>query len=363
MSARAIALDTGIFNVKLNRGEEEFPDFTRFYFGPEEGDTVTLYALLEGPGIVGAIKFLMTRGKGVVMDIEQELHLRKDYERFGIAPMTSMYWFSETIKPGAIDWRPEVHDSDGLAMWTGWGEHLWRPLNNTNNNPNYNPKKRPLDKNRENPPPTMASAFGDENPKGFGLLQRDRLFDHYMDGVNYDKRPSVWVEPIGSWGKGSVQLIENPTDDEIHDNIIAMWVPATPAKAGTQFNLRYKLHWLADEPYPTPLARCVATRLSNGGQPGQPRPEGVRKFVVEFLGGPLANLAYGEVPQPIFSAARGTFTNYRITEAVADGVPGHWRTEFDLAGVTGAEPVEMRLQLKVGDKIVTETWLYQYHPF
>jgi glucans biosynthesis protein len=338
ISARAVALDVAVADR-----DEEFPDFTRFYFGPEDGDTVTLYALVEGPGIVGACKFLMTRGQGVVMDIEQVLHLRKDYVRFGIAPLTSMFWFSETVKLTGVDWRPEVHDSDGLAMWTGWGEHLWRPLNN--------------------PPRTMASAFGDENPKGFGLLQRDRIFDHYMDGVNYDKRPSLWVEPIGSWGKGSIQLVEIPTDDEIHDNIVAMWVPATPAKAGTETSLRYKMHWLADEPSPTPLARCVATRLGNGGQPGQPRPKGVRKFVVEFLGGPLTNLAFGEVPEASLWASRGIFTNYRITEAVADSVPGHWRTEFDLAGVTGTDPVEMRLQLKIGDKILTETWLFQYHPF
>jgi len=235
-----------------------------------------------------------------------------------------------------------VHDSDGLAMWTGWGEHLWRPLNN--------------------PPRTMASAFADQNPKGFGLLQRDRVFDHYLDGVYYDRRPSLWVEPIGQWGKGAVQLVEIPTNDEIHDNVVAMWVPETPAKAGTEANFRYKLHWLADEPYPTPLARCVATRLGNGGQPGRPRPKGVRKFMVEFLGGPLVSLPFGQTPEPDLWASRGTFSDYRITEAVPDGVPGHWRTQFDLI-VSGTDPVEMRLQLKLGKQVLTETWLFQYHPF
>ena len=336
LSSRGIALD-----VAVDR-PEEFPDFTRFYIDGESGDTVTVYALLEGPSIVGAYKFLMTRGKGVVMDIEQALFLRADIIRFGIAPCTSMYWYSETVKPTAADWRPEVHDSDGLAMWTGWGEHLWRPLNN--------------------PPRTMASAFADQNPKGFGLLQRDRVFDHYLDGVYYDRRPSLWVEPIGQWGKGAVQLVEIPTNDEIHDNVVAMWVPETPAKAGTEANFRYKLHWLADEPYPTPLARCVATRLGNGGQPGRPRPKGVRKFMVEFLGGPLVSLPFGQTPEPDLWASRGTFSDYRITEAVPDGVPGHWRTQFDLI-VSGTDPVEMRLQLKLGKQVLTETWLFQYHPF
>ena len=337
LSARGIALD-----VAAPGKAEEFPDFTKVFIGREEGDTVTLHALLEGPSIVGAYKFLMTRGKGVIMDIEQQLFLRADIVRFGIAPCTSMYWFSETQKATAVDWRPEVHDSDGLAIWSGTGERLWRPLNN--------------------PPRIMASAFSEENPRGFGLLQRDREFDHYGDGVFYDRRPSLWVEPMGQWGKGSIQLVEIPTDDEIHDNIVAMWVPAAPARAGSEYALRYKLHWLADEPYPGPLGRCVATRLGNGGQPGQPRPRGVRKFLVEFRGGPLGSLPFGVKPEPVLWSSRGTFTDYRMTEAVPDGVVGHWRTQFDLV-VEGPEPVEMRCFLRAGEQILTETWLFQYHPF
>lgn len=338
-SARGLALDTAVAG-RL----EEFPDFTNFYIAePNASDSIVVYALLEGPSVAGACKFAMTRGAGVVMEIEQALFMRRAVGRFGLAPLTSMYWFSETKKPMAADWRPEVHDSDGLAMWTGRGEHLWRPLNN--------------------PPHVVVSAFADENPKGFGLLQRDRVFDHYLDGVFYDRRPSLWVEPRGNWGKGTVQLIELPTDDEIHDNIVAMWVPETPAEPGAEVTLAYTLHWLADEPYPTDLARCVATRLGMGGQPGQPRPDGVRKFLVEFLGGPLVNLPYGVKPEMVFEASRGVFTDYKIMEPVPDGVPGHWRAQFDLADVRGTEPVEMRLQLTVDKKVATETWLFQYHPF
>jgi periplasmic glucans biosynthesis protein len=337
LSSRAIALDVAVAGKA-----EEFPDFTHFYIDESGADDgLTIYALLEGPSIVGANKFVMTRGKGVVMDIDQSLFLRAEISRFGIAPLTSMYWFSETKKPTAIDWRPEVHDSDGLAMWTGRGERLWRPLNN--------------------PPRIMASAFLDENPRGFGLLQRDRVFDHYLDGVFYDRRPSLWVEPKTPWGKGSIQLVEIPTDDEIHDNIVAMWVPEKPAEAGSTMDIAYRLHWLADEPTPTPLARCVATRLGNGGQPGKPRPQGVRKFMVEFLGGPLVTLPFGVKPEAVLWASRGTFS-YIYTEAVPDDVPGHWRAQFDLT-VTGSEPVEMRLYLKAGGEIVSENWLFQYHPF
>jgi glucans biosynthesis protein len=337
LSARGVALSPG------GIGPEEFPDFVAFWFAPapSDSDAATVYALLDGPSLTGAYRFLMRRTKGVVMDIEKTLFLRQPVERLGLAPLTTMFWYSETVKTAAVDWRPEVHDSDGLALWTGAGERIWRPLNN--------------------PGRSTISSFLDERPRGFGLLQRDRQFDHYLDGVRYDRRPSAWVEPIGDWGKGAVELVELPTDDEIHDNVVAYWSPAKPTAAGDRVALSYRLHWLADEPYPTPLGRCVATRLGRGGQPGLPRPPGVRKFMVEFLGGPLANLPFGATPEPVLTSTRGSFS-YVYTEAVPDDVPGHWRAQFDLI-VDGSDPVELRLYLKTGDQVLTETWLFQYHPF
>jgi glucans biosynthesis protein len=336
LSARGVAIAPGTANP------EEFPDFTSFWFEPAatENDPMIVNALLEGPSLAGAYRFALKRTKGVLMEIEAALFMRKPVERLGIAPLTSMFWFSETKKLTAVDWRPEVHDSDGLAMWTGSGEHIWRPLNN--------------------PPQIMVSSFADSAPRGFGLLQRDRNFDHYQDGVRYQLRPSAWVEPIGDWGKGAIQLTEIPTDDEIHDNIVAMWVPAEPAAAGSSFDLQYRLHWMADEPYPTDLARCVATRLGNGGQPGQPRPKGVRKFMVEFVGPQMARLPFGVKPEPVLWASRGAFS-YIYTEPVPNDVPGHWRAQFDFTA-EGKEPVEMRLFLRNGEEILSETWLYQYHP-
>jgi glucans biosynthesis protein len=337
LSARGVAVDVAVFNEN-----EEFPDFTHVYFEtPRPGsDTVTIYALLDGASITGAFRFVMRRATGVTMDIDKSLFLREDVSRLGIAPLTSMYWFSEKAKPTAIDWRPEVHDSDGLAMWTGAGERIWRPLNN--------------------PPRIVTSAFADQHPRGFGLLQRDRIFDHYLDGVYYDRRPSLWIEPQGEWGQGSIQLVEIPTDDEIHDNIVAMWVPAQLAKAGDEFSFRYRMYWWADEPFATPLARCVATRLGNGGQAGIVRPRGWRKFMVEFKGKPLEQLPAGVIPEPVLTASRGEFHNIQ-TEAVPNDVPGHWRTQFDLA-TTGTDPVELRCFLRNADSVLTETWLYQYHP-
>src|SRR5258706_372944 len=221
----------------------------------------------------------------------------------------------------------------GLALWTGTGERLWRPLNN--------------------PPGLAVSAFGDDKPRGFGLSQRDRNFDHYLDGVRYDLRPSLWVEPLAGFDRGAVQLIELPTDDEIHDNANAMWVPAEPARAGGSFEFKYSLHWSADKPFAAALARCVATRLGNGGVPGLPRPKGVRKFMVEFLGAPLAKLPFGVKPEAVLWASRGEFS-YVFTEAGPDDVLGHWRAQFDLT-VQGTEPVEMRLYLKIGADALSQT--------
>jgi glucans biosynthesis protein len=140
-----------------------------------------------------------------------------------------------------------------------------------------------------------------------------------------------------------------------------MWVPHAPALAGNSYRLRYRLHWRKDEPFPSPLARCVATRLGNGGQPGQARPQNVRKFMVEFIGAPLEKLAFGELPEAILSASRGTFS-YVFTEAVPNGVAGHWRAQFDLT-VDGDDPVDLRLFLRHKQQTLSETWLFQYQPF
>ncbi len=336
LSARGIAID-----VATADRPEEFPSFTRFYFvPPAEGDAVTVYAALEGPSLTGAYRFALQRQKGVLMEIEARLFLRRDVQRLGVAPLTSMYWFSETAKPTAIDWRPEVHDSDGLALWTGTGEHIWRPLNC--------------------PAHAAVSAFIDSKPRGFGLLQRDRVFDHYLDGVRYDRRPSLWVEPLDDWGEGSVQLVEFATDDETHDNIVAMWVPKAAARAGASLRMRYRLYWNADEPHPTKLARCVATRLGRGGEPGQAHPQNSHRFVVEFLGAPLARLPSGTRPQAVLHAASGNFVNV-LTEALPDNIPGHWRAQFDFKP-TAEQTVDIRLFLQDGSETLSETWLYQFHP-
>ena len=337
LSARGLAQNSGVAIP------EEFPDFTHFWIGegPNDDDPVLVYALLDGPSVAGAYRFVMRRFRATTMEITCELHLRKPIERLGIAPMTSMFWYSETVKGAATDWRPEVHDSDGLAMWTGKGEHLWRPLND--------------------PAKLDISVFDDENPRGFGLMQRDKTYDHYRDAVFYEKRPCCWCQPIGDWGKGSVQLLEIPTDNEIYDNIVAMWVPAEPNHAGQVLTFRYNLLWRDADPYPGDLALCVATSLGAGAIQGAPRSTVLRKFMVEFKGAFLTTLEADAKPVAVLTASRGTFSHI-ITEPSPDGALDLWRTQFDL-DPRGTDPVEVRCHLAYDGKPLTETWLFRYIPF
>jgi glucans biosynthesis protein len=336
LSARGLAVNTAVPG-----GPEEFPNFTAFFLeaGKDSASPTVIYALLDGPSVAGAYKFSCTRTHGVLMDVEAQLFVRADVGQLGVAPLTSMFWFSEYDRGFRTDWRPEVHDSDGLVIWNGKGERIFRPLNN--------------------PSRVVTSSFVDQTPKGFALVQRDRDFEHYLDGVNYDKRPSLWVEPLSDFGKGSVQLVEIPTDDEIHDNIVAFWNPAEPARAGKSFRFNYRLHWLKGEPYPaTQLASVFATRIGRGGQPGKPRPAGVTKFVVEFAGGPLDGLGKGELPKADISASRGT-----VSYVFVEPIPGtrRYRVQFDVT-LTGKEPTEVRVFLRAKDKTLSETWLYQLEP-
>lgn len=335
LSARGIAIDTAI------DGAEEFPNFTAFYIEParSDEDPTHIYAMLDGPSLTGAYHFTVWRKEGVVMDVDKRLFFRKSIERLGIAPLTSMFWYAEYDIANADDWRPEVHDSDGLALWTGHGERIWRPLNN--------------------PPRTTVSSFADATPKGFGLLQRDRDFRNYLDGVRYERRPSLWVEPHSDWGRGTVQLVEIPTNDEIHDNIVAFWVPEKPVEAGDERQFGYRLFWQGVPPaQPEALSRCFATRMGRGGRPGTERPDGVRKFVIDFGGGPVRDLEADAPVEVSIEASRGELS-YIFTEKVP-GLP-QWRAQFDLTP-SGDAPIELRAFLHLNGEPLSETWLYQYHP-
>jgi glucans biosynthesis protein len=342
LSARGLAIDTG-----LDRAEE-FPRFSEFWIGKglNSDAPIVIYALLDSPSITGSYRFSIRRTTDerdvhrVTMQIDCDLYARKDIERLGIAPFSSMFWYGEANREKAADWRPEIHDSDGLAILTGSNERVWRPITN--------------------PPRVMTNTFVDRDPKGFGLLQRDRDFVHYLDdGVFYERRPSVWVEPLGAWGEGAVHLVEIPTDDETNDNIVAYWCPKNQMRAGEHRHFAYRLTWLDDIPFPETLGRATATWTGIGGRPGQKRPLGVRKFVIDFQGPVFAGLGRDDGVEISVTASRGVLSNM-YTHPVVDQRE-RWRAFFDLEAI-GYDPVDLRAYLKRGDRALTETWLYQYFP-
>jgi glucans biosynthesis protein len=219
LSARGLAVDCGLSRP------EEFPVFTEFWLErpAPKSDTLTLYALLESKSIAGAYRFDIEPRATLAMNVSAALYPRAGIERLGIASLTSMYYQGESDRRAEADWRPQIHDSDGLALSTGGGERIWRPLGNPRN--------------------LRFSAYQDRGPKGFGLLQRDRNFDHYQDdGAFYEKRPSAWVEPRSDWGRGSIDLVELPAPGETGDNIVAFWNPARAPQPGEELLFDYRLY-------------------------------------------------------------------------------------------------------------------------
>jgi glucans biosynthesis protein len=340
LSARGLALDTAIPD-----GPEEFPRFTRFWLEQGEGGNVTAYALLESPRATGAYKITSTPSdQGASQDVEAHLFLRGDVERLGLAPLTSMYWFGKPNAHLAADWRPEVHDSDGLEIHAGNGERIWRPLNN--------------------PPRTMANSFHAPSVKGFGLMQRERDFQQYQDdGVFYEKRASAWIEPKEDWGDGSVTLVELSTDDEIHDNIVAMWTPTEPAEQGRAYNFTYRLTWFEDAPVPQNSARFISTRIGAGGTPGQPRPDGVVKIVCDFDNSGFEQLERDPAIQPVVTTSRGAVANLAAYPVVDED---YWRAIFDLDFSEIPEdddmPIDLRMYVEANGNAQTETWIMQLFP-
>lgn len=334
LSARGLAVNAG------KEIPEEFPDFRAFWLERPAADsaTVLIHALLDSPSIAGAYSFAVTPGEPTVMQVETHLFPRTAIERLGIAPMTSMFQHGENDRRVADDFRPEIHDCDGLSMRSGSGEWIWRPL--------------------ANPSGVRFNAYSDENPRGFGLLQRDRLFDHYQDdGAYYDKRPSLWVEPLGDWGKGAVILVEIPAKDETFDNVVAFWNPAEPVLAGQHLSFAYRMYWGNESPVHSNNGEVVATRTGMGGLPGEKLTVTKRKFVIDFRGGRLAELGWKDKVEPVITASEG-----RIEAPAARPFKeiGGWRCNFDLVP-EGAEKVNLRAYLRDEQgAAVSETWLYQW---
>ncbi|MGE5770813.1 MAG: glucan biosynthesis protein [Hyphomicrobiales bacterium] len=324
MSARGLSVRTA------DPKGEEFPAFTNFWIEQPAADTNSLvvHALLDSPSAAAAFRFTIRPGETTIYDTELVVYPRADLAQAGIATGTSMFLFDANDRVGVDDFRPAVHDSDGLAMRSGRDEEIWRPLSN--------------------PRELQLSYFNDINPRGFGLMQRERDFFAYDDlESHFEKRPSLWAEPIGDWGEGQVQLVEIPTKEEIHDNIVAFWRPKDPLKAQGEYFFTYRLHWGEAQPNPKRLARFAKTNIGAGSN-------GTRRFVLEAVGGPLWS-DQNEVT-PNLSVSKGEIHNLVLQP---NPQTGGMRVGFEL-DTKGEALVELRAQLKNADNPISETWLYRW---
>ncbi len=331
LSARGLAIDT------VGGSGEEFPRFTAFWLEkPAPGaNALVIHALLESPRATGAYRFTVRPGEATAIDVQARLFLRPGIATLGLAPLTSMFLHGEN-QPRPGDFRPEVHDSDGLAVASADGEWLWRPL--------VNPK-RPL-----------ATSFSVRRLAGFGLQQRDRAFASYEDTeARYERRPSAWIEPQGDWGPGRVELFQLPTPDETHDNIVAYWVPAALPAPGEPLDFAYRLSWQGEKPTLPPSGWTLQSRRGHGFyHPENAPPPNEVKFVVDFDGPALRALKPDAAVEAVVDATAGG----RIVETNAYRNPanGTWRMTLRALRADPAQPLELRAFLRSGANALTETW-------
>lgn len=327
ISARGVAVNT------IGGEPEEFPDFTHFWFqAPRQGDiSIKLLALLNGPSITGAYEFESTPGRATIMKIKATLHLRKAVKMLGIAPFSSMFWYGENSHPKPHDFRPEVHDSDGLQIEIEGGPVIWRPL----------------DVSRD----MRLSLFETDKLKGFGLAERDRDFDHFQDlEASYHRRPAVWVEPVSGFGAGCVTLVELSTGEETWDNIVAMWSPKNlPATPVEPIRVAYNLQWL-DQHEPAKLCRVLSTRR------GFVMDSDDHLYVVDFSSGESTADPAPEVVLHITSG-EARILDKRVMKNTETG---GWRAFFKLDVPDSTSLLELTSELTQGGKVISERWMYQW---
>jgi len=337
LSGRGLAIDTE------TPSGEEFPDFREFWIEKPapDADSLTIHALLDSPSATGAYRFVLTPGEDSVVDVKSRVYLRKPVAKLGIAPLTSMFLYGPSQPAGKVNYRPAIHDSNGLLMHgadSGW---TWRPL--------------------VNPPGVEVNDHAIQSLEGFGLLQRSHDFDDYQDLVDrYDRRPSAWVQPTNDWGPGSVELLELHTPNETYDNIVAFWRPDDVASPGEPMEFDYRMHWTRQEPklLDPQLAWVDQTRR----YPGEVRrddlvrePDGSIGFVVDFTGGDAAG---APPPQPwIEAGANGELVESRLMPNTAEG---GWRLKLRVKRHDETRPLELRARLQGKDgKPLSETWFYR----
>ncbi len=329
-SARGLALNT------VADESEEFPVFQQFWvLRPKtRDDAITVYALMDSRSIAGAYRVIIQPGTATVAVVKAVLFPRREVKQFGIAPLTSMFLYGKNGHPPFADFRPEVHDADGLLIQNGRGEWIWRPL--------------------EAGKMTRVDSFQDDGPRGFGLMQRERDFERYQDlGAGYQRRPSVWVQPVGNWGKGSVDLVQLASDQESFDNVVAFWRPAAPPLVGHALEVNYELRWTTNDPAALDLGHVRSTRIGRTiGQPSHLR------FVVEFDGAAVETLSTNENFTAHIDHGAGAKP---VTHDLFKNQFNHtWRLVIEI--VEPSQALNLRARLERRGHPITETWDYTWQP-
>lgn len=326
ISARGLALNAG------GPGPEEFPAFREFWIGKPDADSaaLTLHALLDGPSVAAAYTFVVKPGEATVVEVRATFFFRQPVATPGFAPLSSMFWFGEASATRFGDYRDEVHDSDGLLIAPDAHTRLWRPLSN--------------------PTALVRSDFATTSLAGFGLLQRDRHHGSYVDlESHYERRPGVWIEPIGSWPPGFVRLVELPTRDEYQDNITAYWSPRHPPPVGQPLDLSWRQHWSMAPSFGGPPGWVSATRQTlQDGAPDR------TLYIVDFDADSLASVPADAPLTPHVELSGGARVIH--SQVVRNPTDGSRRLMLRVQAAPGQEVVEIRAQLLLDKKPLTEIW-------
>ncbi len=326
-SLRGLAIDTA------EPTGEEFPRFTEFWLekpGRLAGG-IRVCALMDSPSMAGAYRFVIEPGAATVVHVEASMFFRKIPKKIGLASLSSVFLMGQNRTRYIPDFRPQVHDSDGLQIESG-EDWIWRPL--------VNPAKT-----------HQISTFPVSQLQGFGLMQRDREFSDYADlGSRFDLRPSYWIEPGERWGTGAVELVEIPTGNDWNDNIVAYWVPRDPPAPGRELHVTYRLTALLTWQDQKPLLRARSTRITP--EIGNSPPH----FVIDFAGTPPHPILPDTDPAAKVHASAGEVRNLVVQ---TNDASGGWRVFFDVAGA-GDKRTELRLRLEEGAEPMSETWVYDY---
>jgi glucans biosynthesis protein len=328
VTARALSIRT----ADPGKGEE-FPFIKVVWIEKPSlaSNVLIIHALLDSESVTGAYRFTLRPGEATIIDTECTLFTRAAIDHYGLGAMQGAFLFGPIDRHRSEDVRPGVYEINGLQMWNGKDEWLWRPVANRDT--------------------LQISAFVDESPRGFGLLQRERSFDDLQDDdQQFEKRPSLWIEPIGEWGPGAVQLVEIPSESEINQNILAYWRPTEGLAANVEASFAYRQFWCWSSPERPSVA---TTRASRGGRSGKRR-----RFDVDFTGDVFADPAKTSDIRPNLRANPGTIVSIRT---FLSRERRNFRVSFDID--TGSDGYsELRLVLEGGGKPLSETWLYRWTP-